>query len=96
MDEQQNLRETILARIGELKKNRDQYIRQAELQIAAFNAAIGELEHILNPDNPSEKTSGQEAMKRVVDKRGKRAVGALNGDGILPASGEDTTPSSSK
>ncbi len=42
----------IEARIEQLKQERDQYVAQANQQLAAYNGAIGELETLLKPETP--------------------------------------------
>jgi hypothetical protein len=52
-------KESIVTKIEGLKKDRDNFLTQANSQIAAFNGAISVLEDILNPEknieNPLEK-----------------------------------------
>lgn len=42
----------ITKRIEELTQARDKFIAQANTEVAAMNAAIGELKKLLEPDEP--------------------------------------------
>ena len=44
----------IKARIEELTKQRDQFVIQANQELAALSRAISELEALLKPDTPKE------------------------------------------
>ena len=48
------IEERLTARIAELKTERDQFVMQANQTIAAYNAAISELEKMLEPPKPEE------------------------------------------
>lgn len=47
------MKDTIERRIAELKEQRDQFVQQANQQVAALNGAIQELERLLNPPKES-------------------------------------------
>ena len=47
-----NFEERIRARIAELTKSRDEFVLQANQQIAAMNGGIAELELLIEPDKP--------------------------------------------
>ena len=49
------MEERIRARIEALKAQRDQFVAEANQQIAAANGAIGELEALLQPEPEAEK-----------------------------------------
>lgn len=44
------MEERIQARIDELKRGREEHVRTATLSLEGFNAAIGELEALLKPE----------------------------------------------
>ncbi len=47
------MKDKIENRIAELKKNREEFIVKANTEVAALNAAIGELENLLKEDEPT-------------------------------------------
>lgn len=51
-------RERVEKRIAELEAARDKFIHQAQEQLAAYNAAIGELQMLLEPGETGE-TDGE-------------------------------------
>lgn len=48
-------KETILSKIADLEKRRDNYIEEANKQVIAFTAAIDALKLLLEEDKPEEK-----------------------------------------
>jgi hypothetical protein len=56
--EGQTLEDRLLVRLEFLKKNRDEYVATAQRQLAALDAAIGELSALLNPASPNGREDG--------------------------------------
>ena len=48
----------IAQRIDTLRRERDKYIVEAEKNLAAYNAVIAELEHLLQPEPQGEANAG--------------------------------------
>jgi hypothetical protein len=48
------MEERIQARLTKLKQGRDDHVRDANVTLEQFNAAIGELEALLRPETPQE------------------------------------------
>jgi hypothetical protein len=81
----------IRARLGAVKASRDEYVRQVGQQITAYNAVIGELEHLLNP---VPEPAPEQDKKKVMTKRRlhpARSDGALNRSNTSPRSDKDIT-----
>jgi hypothetical protein len=54
-------REMLQAKLAEIKRRREVFVRQAEQQVAAFNGAIDVLEELLREENQAaEKDDGEE------------------------------------
>lgn len=51
------MRDKITKRIEELTQARDKFITQANTEVAAMNAAIGELKKLLDPETAEEPTT---------------------------------------
>jgi hypothetical protein len=57
------LEDRLRERLEFLKKNRDDYVATAQRQLAALDAAIGELSALLNPASPNGREDGADGTQ---------------------------------
>ena len=55
---EESVKEIIETRITELEAERDQFVQQANQQLAAYNATINELKRLIAPAEPDPKSNG--------------------------------------